>query len=141
VAHPGPPPEKGDSSDGGTNGERRPKRARLAKRRTDWAQERTLLAKERTFAAWLRTGLASVAVGFGVAELLGTMQPAWLAKAIGTALVVTGAALIGLGFFNYRRTFRKLQAEGVRDISMWPIAALTLVLVLAAAAGVVLILG
>ncbi|HSJ05537.1 MAG TPA: DUF202 domain-containing protein [Longimicrobiales bacterium] len=127
----------GGDNDGRTE---RPRRDRLAKRRTDWAQERTLLAKERTFAAWLRTGLAAQAVGFGVAELLGQMQPGWLAKAIGTALVLTGACLIGLGFFNYRRTFRKLQEEGVRDISMWPIAALTLILVLAAAAGVVLIL-
>lgn len=42
----------------------------LAKERTEAAHVRSLLAKERTFSAWLRTGLAMLATGFGIAQLL-----------------------------------------------------------------------
>lgn len=112
----------------------------LAEQRTEWAQERTLLAKERTFAAWLRTGLASFAVGFGVAELLGDIGPPWLASGIGVALILTGSAIVAIGFSNYRRALRKLQEHGVRGMPVWALGALAAVLFLVGIAGAVLVL-
>jgi putative membrane protein len=111
----------------------------LARRRTEWAMERTLLAKERTFAAWLRTGLASLAVGFGVAELLGEVGPPRLASALGIALICAGGAIVVIGFLNYRRALDKLEQYGVRGLPLWALGVLALVLVLVAAAGVVLV--
>ncbi len=112
----------------------------MAEQRTEWAEERTLLAKERTFAAWLRTGLAAMAVGFGVSELLGEMRPAWLASTIGIVLILIGASMHVIGFLNYRRTLQKLEQAGVRGVPLWVIGTLSLVLVLGGVAGVVLIL-
>jgi putative membrane protein len=117
-----------------------PDREDLAARRTGWAQERTLLAKERTFAAWLRTGLASFAVGFGVAELLGEVGPPWLASGIGVALIVAGAAIVTIGFNNYRRALDQLEEHGVRGLPVWAMGVLTGVLVLVGVAGVALVL-
>jgi putative membrane protein len=113
----------------------------LAEDRTEYAQDRTLLAKERTFAAWLRTGMASMAVGFGVAELLGQAQPAWLARAIGIALVLTGGAIITLGFISFRRVFRRLAARDIRGTAILPVALITAALVAVSIAGIILILG
>jgi putative membrane protein len=112
----------------------------LAEQRTEWAKERTLLAKERTFAAWLRTGLASFAVGFGVAELLGEVGPPWLASGIGVALIVAGMAIVGIGFINYRRALDQLEQYGVRGLPVWAMGVLAVVLSLVGVAGVVLVL-
>jgi putative membrane protein len=112
----------------------------LAEQRTEWALERTLLAKERTFAAWLRTGLAAFAVGFGVAELLGDLGPPWLASAIGIGLILAGAAIISIGFLNYRRALDRLRQHGVRGMPVWALGALAAVLVLIGIAGVALVL-
>jgi putative membrane protein len=114
-------------------------REELAEQRTGWAKERTLLAKERTFAAWLRTGLASMAVGFGVAELLGELGPPWLASGIGVALILAGAALVVIGFVNYRRALDRLEQHGIRGLPVWAIGAVALILILAGLAGVVLV--
>lgn len=102
----------------------------LAAERTDWAQERTLLAKQRTFGAWLRTGLASVAVGFGTAELLGDVDPQWVVKTAASLLIVAGGVIFVLGFTGYSDTFRKLQKEGVQGISPWIIGGVTLAMLL-----------
>jgi putative membrane protein len=102
----------------------------LAAERTDWAQERTLLAKQRTFGAWLRTGLASVAVGFGTAELLGDIDPQWVVKTAAALLIVAGGVIFILGFTGYSDTFRKLQKEGVQGISPWIIGGVTLAMLL-----------
>jgi putative membrane protein len=112
----------------------------LAQQRTEWAMERTLLAKERTFAAWLRTGLASFAVGFGVAELLGDIGPAWLASSIGVALILAGAAIVAIGFINYRRALDELEQHGVRGLPVWAMGVLALILVLVGVAGTALVL-
>jgi len=97
----------------------------MAKERTDWALERTLLAKQRNFGAWLRTGLAAVAVGFGAAELLGDLEPRWAVRTAASLLVLAGAAAFVLGYFEYRGTFRKLEAEGLKGFSPWIITAIT----------------
>jgi putative membrane protein len=124
----------------GSNGSASGGRSELAEQRTDWAEERTLLAKERTFAAWLRTALASFAVGFGVAELLGEVGPPWLASGIGVTLILAGGAIVGIGFRNYRRALHELERHGVRGFPTWAMGVLTAVLVLASAAGVLLVL-
>jgi putative membrane protein len=115
-------------------------RDELAEQRTEWAMERTLLAKERTFAAWLRTGLASFAVGFGVAELLGEVGPPWLASSIGVALILAGAAIVVIGFINYRRALDELEQHGVRGLPVWAMGVLALILVLVGLAGTALVL-
>jgi putative membrane protein len=126
------------TSDNGENVEG--DRGELAEQRTAWAEERTLLAKERTFAAWLRTALASLAVGFGVAELLGEVGPPWLASGIGVALILCGGAIVVIGFRNYRRALDELERHGVRGFPTWALGVLTCVLVLVALAGVALVL-
>jgi putative membrane protein len=115
-------------------------RDELAERRTKWAMERTLLAKERTFAAWLRTGLASFAVGFAVAELLGEVGPPWLASSIGIALIAAGGAIVIIGFVNYRRALDHLEEYGVRGLPVWAMGTLAFVLLLVAVAGIALVL-
>jgi putative membrane protein len=115
-------------------------REELAEQRTGWAKERTLLAKERTFAAWLRTGLASFAVGFAVAELLGEVGPPWLALAIGVALILAGAAVVAIGFLNYRRALDQLEQHGVRGLPVWAMGTVAAILVLVGIAGVALVL-
>jgi putative membrane protein len=125
-----------DDDDEDLNGDRHD----LAEQRTEWALERTLLAKERTFAAWLRTGLAAFAVGFGVAELLGNLGPAWLASAVGVALILCGSTIVAIGFLNYRRALERLRKHGVRGLPAWALGALAVVLVLIGFAGVVLVL-
>jgi len=131
--------EAGDR-DGSSEPDGKKSKRELAQQRTERARERTLLAKERTFAAWLRTGLAAMAVGFGVAELLGEMEPTWLARSIGVALILIGGSLHVIGFLNYRRTLRVLEKQGMRGVPLWVIGTLSTVLVIGALAGVVLIL-
>ena len=111
----------------------------LAEDRTEWAHRRTLLAKERTFAGWVRTGLAAIAVGFGAAQLLVDLEPRWLVLSASMALVVLGASAIGMGFWSYRETLRRLEREGVRGMPMWLIGTFTVLLVLTAIAGMALI--
>jgi len=130
--------EMGESADAE---EQSASRRELAEDRTDWAQERTLLAKQRTFAAWLRTGLASVAVGFGAAELLGDLEPRWVVKAASSLLVLAGAVIFVIGFTGYSSTFRKLQREGVQGVSPWIIGAVTLAMLLGAALLLFAVLG
>lgn len=113
----------------------------LAEQRTDWAKERTLLAKQRTFGAWLRNGLAALAVGFGVAELLGDLEPRWLVQLAAALLIVAGGAMHVLGFVEYRKTFLKLREEGVQGVSPWIIGGVTGGLLLCAAILLVVVLG
>ena len=113
----------------------------LAERRTDWAKERTLLAKQRTFGAWLRNGLAAIAVGFGVAELLGDLEPRWLVQLAAALLILAGGAMHVVGFVEYRKTFLKLREEGVQGVSPWIIGGVTGGLLLCAAILLVVVLG
>lgn len=115
-------------------------RTELAEDRTGWAQERTLLAKQRTFAAWVRTGLSTLAVGFAGTELLGELEPQWLIRSAGAALIVVAAAVFVIGFAGYRDTFRKLKEAGVVSIPLWTVALITGALVLTAVAAFVLML-
>lgn len=116
------------------------KKQELAEQRTDWAQERTLLAKKRTYASWVRTGLASLTVGLGGAELLGELEPQWLVRGAGAALVIVAAALFLIGFFGYRGTFRKLEEAGVASTPVWLIGLITGTLVISSLASLMLVL-
>lgn len=133
-----PPPFHDDDDD--VDDDLEGDRGELAEQRTAWARERTLLAKERTFAAWLRTGLAAFAVGFGVAELLGEVGPPSLALSIGVALILSGGAIVTIGFINYRRAMDQLEQHGVRGLPLPAMAVLTLVLLLVSLAGAALVL-
>ena len=62
----------------------------LARDRTDLAEDRTVLANERTYAGWTRTAFAALALGLGFNALFGTVEPAWVARAIATGFVLLG---------------------------------------------------
>lgn len=126
------------SSDSSREGE---SKKELARERTDWAMERTLLAKQRTFGAWLRTGLASVAVGFGSAELLGDLDPQWVVKAAAGMMMLAGATIFVMGFAGYHDTFRKLKEEGVQGFSPWLIGGITAALIFGSALLLFTVLG
>jgi putative membrane protein len=115
------------------------RRNELAEKRTDWAQERTMLAKQRTFAAWVRTGLAALTVGFAGTRLLGELEPQWLIRSVGAALIAVSALIFLLGYLNYRKTFRKLQEAGMVSYRVWVVGMISAVLILASAAGLVLV--
>lgn len=110
-----------------------------AHERTDWAHERTLMAKERTFAAWSRTGVACLAAGLAIARLIEVADHTWIVRAIGLSLIATALFVFTVGFLSYRKTVRKLEAEGIRGMPLWAIGALTIGLMLSAVIGVLLI--
>lgn len=108
--------------------------------RTRLAEQRTLLEHERTLAAWIRTALATLVLGFAATELLGTVEQAWLAQAIGATLVVAGGALLMAAHWSYRTAIRELERRKVPGLAPWVVASLIVLLVLSAAASLVLIL-
>lgn len=108
---------------------------------TRLAEERTLLEHERTLAAWIRTGLATLVLGFAATELLGTVEQAWLAQAIGATLVVAGGTLLAAAYLSYRAAIRELEKRRVPGLATWVVASFMALLALSAAAGLVLILG
>ncbi|MFP4516845.1 MAG: YidH family protein [Desulfovibrionales bacterium] len=114
-------------------------RTDLAEDRTDWAQERTMLAKQRTYASWVRTGLATLAVGFASVRLLGEMEPQWLIRLMGGALIGVSGVIFTLGYLSYRQTLRKLQKAGLVTRRGVAIGIVTAVLVAASIAGILLL--
>jgi putative membrane protein len=114
-------------------------RTRLAKDRTNWARERTMLAKQRTFTAWVRTGLAALAAGIAGARLLEELEPRWLTRGLGAALIAISAVIFALGFLNYRKTFKKLQDAGMVSYRVWVVGMISVALVLSSVAGLALV--
>jgi putative membrane protein len=98
-----------------------------------------MLAKQRTFAAWVRTGLAALTVGFAGARLLDELEPQWLIRTVGAGLIAVSALIFLMGFLNYRKTFRKLQEAGLVSYRVWVVGMISAVLILASAAGLVLL--
>ena len=113
----------------------------LAQDRTEWAQERTLLAKERTFSAWARTGLASVAAGFAIARLFGTVESDWVAIILGVILVFTGGLIFILGYLSYRKALKELEEQGIRGTPQWMITLVTVLLVISSILAMLLVYG
>lgn len=66
-------------------------RTEFAEERTDWAEDRTVQATERTYAGWLRTAFAAIGIGLGFRAVFGALEPAWLPKAIATAMFLMAA--------------------------------------------------
>lgn len=71
---------------------------------------RFTLANERTFLAWSRTALALIAAGLAVAQLLPPFPDVpWGRSVIATPLILLGAALPGLSYFEWRRNQRAIR--------------------------------
>lgn len=64
---------------------------------------RFTMANERTFLAWSRTALALVVAGLGIAQLLPPFAGVpWGRSIIATPLILLGATLSVLSFFEWR---------------------------------------
>ena len=70
-----------------------PDRDELAFERTHFAEDRTIMAMERTFAGWLRTAFAAIGIGLAFHVVFGKFEPPWLARAIATLFILSGAWL------------------------------------------------
>ena len=68
-------------------------REELAVERTHFAEDRTIMAMERTFAGWLRTAFAAIGIGLAFHVVFGAFEPPWLARAIATMFILSGAWL------------------------------------------------
>ncbi|MBD3286475.1 DUF202 domain-containing protein [candidate division WOR-3 bacterium] len=102
------------------------------------ARQRNLLAAERTFSAWIRTGIAALAAGLGIAELLSKTGP--LTGWLGLIFTAAGAGVFLLALWSYYRTWRILENHSQERIRMTPLWLLTLlVLVLSGTAVLVFI--
>lgn len=63
------------------------------------------LANEQTFLAWLRTGVEVMAFGFVAIKF-----SLFTSQIMGITLVGTGAVMILLSYFRYRKTVRQLRS-------------------------------
>src|SRR5215470_17633797 len=71
---------------------------------------RFTMANERTFLAWSRTSLALVVAGLAVAQLLPPFRGVpWGRSAIATPLILLGAAMSVLSYFEWRANQRALR--------------------------------
>jgi putative membrane protein len=71
---------------------------------------RFTLANERTFLAWSRTSLALVAAGLAVAQLLPPFANVpWGRSIIATPLILLGAAVATLSYFEWKANQRALR--------------------------------
>ena len=110
--------------------EEKERKEALSEQRSVLAKQRTLMAKQRTFAAWMRTGLATITVGIGIIQLLGEEEPVAFIQVSGAGLVVTGIAILVVGLWSYRRTFRVLAKSEVESIPLWSITSITAAMIL-----------
>jgi putative membrane protein len=101
--------------------------------RTDLAEDRTLLANERTFASWIRTGLASVGVALGLHALLGTLEPLWVPKAIGTLFMLVAILIFWAAERRACLTERRMKAHEVVPFRTHRLRAIAYALILVSA--------
>ena len=87
------------------------------------------LANDRTYLAWLRTGIALFGLGFVVAKVALIVRPTAatvttedLYSGAGVVIVMSGAALIVVGFLQHRAVLRGLRPEGSARRVRWPLA-------------------
>src|SRR3954468_11255039 len=85
------------------------------------------LANDRTFLAWLRTAIAIFGLGFVVAKVALVVQPDAslldnkdLYSTVGVLIVLSGAALIVVGYLQHAHVGRLLRPEAPKP--RWPLA-------------------
>ncbi len=83
-------------------------REELAVERTHFAEDRTIMAMERTCAGWMRTAFAAIGIGLAFHVVFGAFDPPWLAKAIATLFIFSGAWLAIAAERRARRAFDRL---------------------------------
>ena len=86
------------------------------------------LANDRTFLAWLRTGIALFGLGFVVAKVALIVQPDAtrlenknLYSAVGVLIVLSGAALVVVGYLQHVHVWRLLDPHREAPQPRWPL--------------------
>jgi inner membrane protein YidH len=87
------------------------------------------LANDRTFLAWLRTGIALFGLGFVVSKIayLINADPKGLSDRdfytiVGVLIVLCGAMIVGLGFWQHRTVARSIARGGdTPALPVWPL--------------------
>jgi putative membrane protein len=86
------------------------------------------LANDRTFLAWLRTGIALFGLGFIVAKVAFIVQPDEtrfqhkdLYSAVGVLFVLSGAALVVVGYLQHASVLRSLHRDQEAPQPRWPL--------------------
>ena len=87
------------------------------------------LANDRTFLAWMRTGIALFGLGFVVAKIayLINSDPKGLSDRdlytiVGVLIVLSGALIVGLGFWQHRVVMQSIARSGDQPtMSRWPL--------------------
>ena len=87
----------------------------------------TKLANDRTFLAWLRTGISLFGLGFVVAKVALIVEPGTKAvsdqdlySGFGVLLVLSGAALVMVGYFQHASVSNRLSGAGQSRPPRWP---------------------
>jgi uncharacterized membrane protein YidH (DUF202 family) len=85
------------------------------------------LANDRTFLAWLRTGISLFGLGFVVAKVALIVEPGTrgvsdqaLYSGIGVLVVLSGAALVIVGYLQHASVWNSLSGEGDAPPPRWP---------------------
>ncbi len=85
------------------------------------------LANDRTFLAWLRTGIALFGLGFVVAKVAlivkqgsGGVSDQALYSGVGIFLVLSGGALVVLGYVQHATLARVLRSDQEVSLRAWP---------------------
>ena len=86
------------------------------------------LANDRTYLAWLRTGIALFGLGFVVAKVALIVQPDGtrvssqdLYSAVGVLIVLSGAALVVVGYVQHARVLSALGRDEKPPRPRWPL--------------------
>ena len=87
------------------------------------------LANDRTYLAWLRTGIALFGLGFVVSKIayLINSDPKGLSDRdfytiVGVLIVLSGAGIISLGFWQHRTVARSIARGGDEPVlPIWPL--------------------
>jgi uncharacterized membrane protein YidH (DUF202 family) len=85
------------------------------------------LANDRTFLAWLRTGISLFGLGFVVAKVALIVEPGTkgvsnqaLYSGIGVLVVLSGAALVMVGYLQHASVSNYLSGEVQAPPPRWP---------------------